>query len=246
VNTITSDQYHALIFALAFTLFLALITSLALMARPRRRSLGQLPWRRWARRVPARHARVLGVLREQYRYHPGRGLGQREIARRAAYGGAPVVIRRMCEVGWAERTAEPSRTPYYTGRSGYRLTRAGWEATSQLPGAHLPADLAALERGVRDLAATTGIAAVRPAPPHTSHRLVEQMTQAVRPDLPDWHPSAAHQVMNPITGECTPERWWPSSGRPAGTRSTTRRPGSCPTTPSRWPMTSCSAAGRPG
>jgi hypothetical protein len=170
---ITSGQYQALVAGLVFTL----VTSGACLlctALPRPRRPGQLPYRRWRRLVPRRHAAVLAVLRDYYRNYPdGTGLGAREIERRAGVRCTRAVLRRLTETGWAERSSHPGITPYHMGRAGYRLTEAGWTGTGRLTGAHLPGEAEEL------------MAALYESFTRGRHRL----------DLPPDHPSAPHAVI---------------------------------------------------
>jgi len=178
---ITPGQYHALtaavITALAAVAFLLLMSC---MPRPRRH--GELPWRRWARHVPRRHAAVLAVLRSDPGCLPyGLGLPGREIARRSGRRCTDKVLRRMIEAGWAERARHPGITPYHMARSGYRLTEAGLIGTARAPGAHLAGEVEELTQ------AMTGL---MPRGRHSG------------PALPPGHPSAPY----PIAQECTQER----------------------------------------
>jgi len=178
---ITPGQYHALtaavITALAAVAFLLLMSC---MPRPRRH--GELPWRRWSRHVPRRHAAVLAVLRSDPRCLPsGPGLPSREIARRSGRRCTGKVLQRMTEAAWAERACHPGITPYHMARSGYRLTQAGLTGTSRAPGAHLAGEAGDL---------TQVMTWVLPRGRHAG------------PDLPPGHPSAPY----PIAQECRPER----------------------------------------
>ena len=177
----TTGQYHALVAAVVFTLAASLfLLLLAVWPRPRRP--GELPWRRWARHVPRRHAAVLAVLRSDPGCLPyGLGLPGREIARRSGRRCTDKVLRRMTEAGWAERARHPGITPYHMARSGYRLTEAGLTGTSRAPGAHLAGEAGDL---------TQALTVLLPRGRHAG------------PDLPPGHPSAPH----PIVRECTPER----------------------------------------
>lgn len=173
---ISSSQYHAMVASIAFTLVSA-GGCLLLLLGPRRRRPGQLPYRRWARLVPRRHAAVLAVLREDCRYRPdGPGLSGWEIERRAGVRCTRAVLRRLTETGWAERTRHPGITPYHIGRSGYRLTPDGWTATSRLTGPHLPGEVEALQDQLFEAQLPRG-----------AHR-------STVPALPDWHPSAPQRV----------------------------------------------------
>jgi hypothetical protein len=187
VAVITSSQYHALVASVVLTLVTSGIC-LLLSVLPRARRPGQLPWRRWHRLVPARHAAVLAVLREDYRAGRRPGTPGREIERRSGTRCAPAVLRRMCETGWAERISRPGRTSYHMSRTGYRLTPAGWAGTAMLPGAHLAGEIAMLEDQVTEL--------------------IERQDEL---QLPPGHPSG------PIAQACTPESpsWsgsWPRTG----------------------------------
>ena len=176
---ITSSQYHALVASVIFTLC-GSAACLLLASWPKARRPGQLPWRRWAWHVPRRHAAVLAVLRTEHRTRPGgAGLPGREIARRSGSRCAPAVLRRLTEVGWTERTRHPGITPYHMARSGYRLTPGGWTGSARVIGAHLPGEVEALQE-----AAST----VWPPPGRHS-----------APVLPDWHPSAPHAVIRPVS-----------------------------------------------
>jgi hypothetical protein len=187
VAVVSPSSYHILAVSVVFSLASA-GSCLLLIALPRARVHGQLPWRRWARRVPPRHAAVLAVLREYYRAHPGGpGLSGWEIERRAGTRCALAVLRRMTECGWAERSHHPGITPYHMSRTRYRLTAAGWVGTARVPGPHLAGEIEELQ-GQLD--------AARRYPRGRHHG----------PDLPDWHPSSPNAVVRPITGECTPER----------------------------------------
>lgn len=179
---ITSSQYHAMAASVVFTL-VASGSCLLAIALPRPRHPGQLPYRRWARLVPRRHAAVLAVLRDDYWTRPGgAGLPGREVERRSGARCTHAVLRRLTETGWAERPVYPGITPYHMARSGYRLTEAGWAGTGRVTGAHLPGET---EEMMAAWAGTRG-----------RHRM---------PDLPPGHPSAPNAVI-PIKPECTQER----------------------------------------
>ena len=158
VAVITSSQYHALVASVAFTLVTSGACLLAL-ALPRPRHHGQLPWRRWRRHVPARHAAVLAVLREDYRRQaPVSGW---EAERRSGARCTRAVLRRLTEAGWAERVTRPGETPYHMARIRYRLTPGlGW---------HRDDARGAPGRGDRHAGGPAG----RPRP-------------SCRPALPDW------------------------------------------------------------
>jgi hypothetical protein len=182
---LTSGQYHVILVSVLFSLTCAAGCLLAIMG-PRPRRPGQLPWRRWRRRVPDRHAAVLAVLRSYHLDRPdGPGLSGREIESRSGQRCARKVLRRMTECGWAERSRHPGITPYHMARSGYRLTPAGWTGTARLAGAHLPGE-------VEELQGRLDAERWAPRGRHSG------------PVLPDWHPSGPVPV-GPITQECTPE-----------------------------------------
>jgi len=190
VAVITSSQYLALVVSVLFSLACA-AGCLLLLALPRARVHGQLPYRRWARRVPRRHAAVLAVLREYHLAHPdGRGLSGWEIGRRSGRRCSRAVLRRMTEAGWAEHSRYPGITPYHIASTGYRLTPAGWTGTARVPGAHLPGEIEELQD---QLDAARWISRGR----HSG------------PVLPDGHPSSPDVVAGPISEVCMPER--PSS-----------------------------------
>lgn len=170
---ITAGQYHMMVASVVFTL-VAAGGCLLVTALPRPRRPGQLPYRRWRRLVPRRHAAVLAVLRDYARTHPdGRGLGIREIERRSGSRCTRAVLRRMTEAGWAERSCHPGITPYHMARAGYRLTDAGWTGTARLTGAHLPGEVEELMASVYAFCA------------RGRHRT----------DLPPGHPSAPNAVI---------------------------------------------------
>jgi hypothetical protein len=183
VAYITGSQYHTLVTAVVVTLASS-GACLAAVALPRPRRPGQLPYRRWHRLVPRRHAAVLAVLREYSRQHgDGTGLSIREIERRSGARCTQAVLRRLVETGWAERSCHPGITPYHMARSGYRLTQAGLTGTGRLTGAHLPGEAEEL------LAALAAYCA------RGRHRA---------PDLPPGHPSAPNPVIRTGLTEVRP------------------------------------------
>jgi hypothetical protein len=214
VSVLTGGQYHVIVAALLFTLATS-SSVLLVMALPRPRRPGQLPYRRWRRHVPRRHAAVLAVLRDYYRWHGQSGwLAVTDITRRSRCRDTRSVLRRLCETGWAERVTESGATPWVMGRAGFRLTPAGWKGSVAVCGAHLPAELHALHNQGQRPGGGRPDTPPPPLGPPAPRRWAG-------PDLPPGHPSAPiRRIGQPTAGlpswpGSLPD--WPRVTDPAGT-----------------------------
>jgi hypothetical protein len=186
VAVVTASQYRALVVSVIFSLTCA-GGCLLLISLPRARVHGQLPYRRWSRWVPRRHAAVLAVMREYHLAHPdGPGLSGWEIGRRSGRRCARAVLRRMTEAGWAGYSCRPGITAYHIASSRYRLTPAGWAGSARVAGPHLPGEIEELQGQLDE-------ARWAPRGRHSG------------PVLPDGHPSSPNVVAGPISEVCMPE-----------------------------------------